>query len=107
MEINLNQYSQYSQGIQKTRVNQEVNRQTAVDQLTPQNNTKINQYRDEINFTGAAIEISNKPNTESSTAGVRFDLVNRIKSEIAAGTYETPDKIDIAVDRMIEKLNLL
>ncbi|MDR1485184.1 MAG: flagellar biosynthesis anti-sigma factor FlgM [Planctomycetaceae bacterium] len=106
MEINRNQYSQYSQGIQKARVNQEVNRQTANDQLTTQN-TKVNQYRDEITFTGAAVEINNKQKTESSTSGVRFDLVNRIKSEIAAGTYETPDKMDIAVDRMIEKLNLI
>ncbi|MDR0392477.1 MAG: flagellar biosynthesis anti-sigma factor FlgM [Planctomycetaceae bacterium] len=101
MEINRNQYVPYSQNIQKTH-SKEINN---TNQTTTQNNTKINQYRDEINFTGAAIEISNKPQTESSTAGVRFDLVNRVKSEIAAGTYDTPDKMDIAVDRMIEKMN--
>ncbi|MDR2641218.1 MAG: flagellar biosynthesis anti-sigma factor FlgM [Planctomycetaceae bacterium] len=107
MEINRNQYSQYSMGIQKLRVNQDVNNQTTTNQLAASNNTKLNQYRDEINFTGAAIEISNQTKTESSTTGVRFDLVNRIKSEIAAGTYDTPDKMDIAVDRMIDKLNLI
>jgi anti-sigma28 factor (negative regulator of flagellin synthesis) len=102
MEINRNQYVPYSQNIQKAHT-KEINN---TNQTTTQN-TKINQYRDEINFTGAAIEISNKPQTESSTTGVRFDLVNRVKSEIAAGTYDTPDKMDIAVDRMIEKLNLI
>ncbi|MDR2171052.1 MAG: flagellar biosynthesis anti-sigma factor FlgM [Planctomycetaceae bacterium] len=105
MEINRNQYSQYSQGIQKTRVNQEINRQTTNNQVTP-NNAKINQYRDEIKFTGEAIEFNNNSKLESSVSGVRFDLVNKIKAEIAAGNYDTPDKMDIAVDRMMAKLNL-
>ncbi|MDR1052607.1 MAG: flagellar biosynthesis anti-sigma factor FlgM [Planctomycetaceae bacterium] len=100
MEITRNLSPMYSQGIQKNRVN------TTADQFNTQNNTKINQYRDEINFTGKAIEASNEIKTESSTANVRFDLVNRIKSEIAAGNYDTPDKMDIAVDRMIDKLML-
>ncbi|MDR2346489.1 MAG: flagellar biosynthesis anti-sigma factor FlgM [Planctomycetaceae bacterium] len=107
MEINRNQYSQYSQEIQKTRVNQDVNRQANIDKAAPAAASKINQFRDEIKFTGEAMEISNKSKIESSVTGVRFDLVNRVKSEIAAGNYDTPDKMDIAVDRMIEKLNLL
>jgi anti-sigma28 factor (negative regulator of flagellin synthesis) len=98
MEITRNLSPMYSQGIQKNRVN------TTADQFNTANNTKINQYRDEINFTGEALEVSNKMKTESSTANVRFDLVNRIKSEIAAGTYDTPDKMDIAVDRMLDKI---
>jgi anti-sigma28 factor (negative regulator of flagellin synthesis) len=107
MEINRNQYSQYSQGIQKIRTNQEINRQTSADKVGLSNDAKVNQYRDEIKFTGEAIELSNKTKAESSTAGVRFDLVNRVKSEIAAGTYDTPDKMDIAIDRMVDRLNLI
>lgn len=34
---------------------------------------------------------------------VREDLVQRVRTEIDAGTYETPEKIDSAVDRMIEE----
>jgi anti-sigma28 factor (negative regulator of flagellin synthesis) len=90
----------YSQEIQKNRVN-------TTEQVAAPNNTKIDKYRDEINFTGEAIKVSNEIRSESSTANIRFDLVNRVKSEIAAGNYDTPDKMDIAIDRMIEKLNLI
>jgi anti-sigma28 factor (negative regulator of flagellin synthesis) len=35
---------------------------------------------------------------------VRADLVERMKAEIAAGTYETPKRLDIAVDRLLDDL---
>ena len=35
---------------------------------------------------------------------VRQDLVDRVRGEIAAGTYETPDKIDAAVDELLSDL---
>jgi len=38
----------------------------------------------------------------TETGGIRQDLVNRIRSEIAAGTYETPAKLDAALDRLID-----
>ena len=34
---------------------------------------------------------------------VRQDLVERVRAEIAAGTYETPEKIDTAIDKLIEE----
>lgn len=40
----------------------------------------------------------------AEAGGVRHDLVNRIRSEIAAGTYETPAKLDAALDRMLDEL---
>jgi negative regulator of flagellin synthesis FlgM len=40
----------------------------------------------------------------AETGAVRQDLVNRIRAEIAAGTYETPDKLDVALDRMLDEL---
>jgi len=30
--------------------------------------------------------------------------LNRIRSEIAAGTYETPAKLDVALDRLIDEI---
>ncbi len=36
---------------------------------------------------------------------VRQDLVERVKSEIADGTYETPEKIQIAAERMLEEIS--
>jgi negative regulator of flagellin synthesis FlgM len=35
---------------------------------------------------------------------VRQDLVNRIRSQIAAGTYETPDKMSVALDRLLDEI---
>ncbi|MCD4699125.1 MAG: flagellar biosynthesis anti-sigma factor FlgM [Phycisphaerae bacterium] len=36
---------------------------------------------------------------------VRQDLVDRIKSEIADGAYETPEKIQIAAERLLEEIS--
>jgi anti-sigma28 factor (negative regulator of flagellin synthesis) len=38
------------------------------------------------------------------TPSVREELVQQIKVEIAAGTYETPEKLDIAIERMLDDL---
>jgi len=35
---------------------------------------------------------------------VRADLVARVRQEIKAGTYETPEKIDVAVERLLDDL---
>ncbi len=40
----------------------------------------------------------------SETGEIRADLVTRIRSEIAAGTYETPAKLDAALDRLLDEL---
>ena len=40
----------------------------------------------------------------TQSSGVRQDVVNRIRSEIAAGTYETPAKLDVALDRLIDEI---
>lgn len=40
----------------------------------------------------------------AETGGVRADLVARIRSEIANGTYETTAKLDAALDRMLDEL---
>jgi hypothetical protein len=35
---------------------------------------------------------------------VRLDLVARVRQEIQAGTYDTPEKFEAAVDRMAARL---
>ena len=35
---------------------------------------------------------------------IRIELVERIKAEIAAGTYESPEKLEIAVNKLMEEL---
>ena len=39
---------------------------------------------------------------ESGT--IRSDLVARVRQEIASGTYETPEKMDAALDRLLDEL---
>ena len=33
---------------------------------------------------------------------IRWELVQRIRKEIAAGTYDTPEKLEKALERMLE-----
>ncbi|MCA9260833.1 MAG: flagellar biosynthesis anti-sigma factor FlgM [Planctomycetales bacterium] len=40
----------------------------------------------------------------SETDGVRADLVARIRGEIASGSYETPEKMDAALDRLLDAI---
>lgn len=35
---------------------------------------------------------------------IRADLVARIRSEIAAGTYETEEKLQIALERLLDEI---
>ncbi|MBN1943559.1 MAG: flagellar biosynthesis anti-sigma factor FlgM [Phycisphaerae bacterium] len=37
-------------------------------------------------------------------AAVRTDLVERVKEQISAGTFETPERIEATVDRLMEEL---
>ena len=40
----------------------------------------------------------------ASDSGVRAELVARVRREIAAGTYDTPEKWDAALDKLLEHL---
>jgi negative regulator of flagellin synthesis FlgM len=40
----------------------------------------------------------------AESGGIRQDVVNRIRAQIAAGTYETPDKLDVAVERLLDEI---
>lgn len=35
---------------------------------------------------------------------VRMDLINRIRAEIEQGSYETPEKLDAAIDELLSDL---
>ena len=40
----------------------------------------------------------------AESGGVRTDLVNLIRGQIAAGTYDTPEKMDIAMERLLDQM---
>ncbi len=50
-------------------------------------------------------ELSNWVEKARCLPEVRTDLVERAKAEIAAGVYETPEKIRIAAERMLEEIS--
>jgi hypothetical protein len=43
-------------------------------------------------------------NPEADTPAIRVELVQRVRREIAAGTYDTPEKWEIAVERLLARL---
>jgi anti-sigma28 factor (negative regulator of flagellin synthesis) len=42
--------------------------------------------------------------TADATADIRFDRVNAIRAAIADGSYDTDDKLDIALDRLLDRI---
>jgi len=91
--------SQSIQGLQRPSMEQggvEMIRQTASQRETLQ--------RDSVSFSEEALRLSDTVKTNSDSSKIRFDLVNRIKAEISAGTYDTPEKMDIALERMTSRI---
>ena len=35
---------------------------------------------------------------------IRQELVDRIRAQIASGSYETPEKLDLAVERLLDEI---
>ena len=60
--------------------------------------------KDSVSFSEESLRLSDVTKTGTESTSIRFDLVNRIKAEIAAGTYETADKMDIAIERMASRI---
>ncbi|MBU0640684.1 MAG: flagellar biosynthesis anti-sigma factor FlgM [Planctomycetes bacterium] len=56
--------------------------------------------RDEVELSQAAREYE----PEQPAAPIRTDLVERIREDIAGGRYLTPDKLDIALERLLGEL---
>jgi hypothetical protein len=44
------------------------------------------------------------PPIRPADTDIRWDLVQRIRREIAEGTYETPEKLEKALTRLLEEM---
>lgn len=64
--------------------------------------------RDDINInlrdTASMTATSHVQGPAAADGEVRMNLVNRIRAEIAAGTYETEEKLDIALSRLLDDI---
>ena len=58
---------------------------------------------DTVELSQQAREASQAAPDEGIEA-IRMDVVARVRAEIAAGTYETPQKIEALLDRLLEDL---
>ena len=73
--------------------------------LQTQNNTKsasgnVAAPVDQLDFSAEAQQISRS----SSTSQVRMDRVSELKTQIANGNYDTPEKMEAAVSRMLDEM---
>ncbi len=63
-------------------------------------NASANQAVDRLDISAAAEAAS----MANEVNGVRQDLVDNIRAQIAAGTYDTPAKMDAALSRLLDEL---
>jgi negative regulator of flagellin synthesis FlgM len=56
--------------------------------------------QDEVNISDAA----RSADASGQTTGIRQDRVDAIRAQIASGTYETPEKLDIAMQRLLDQI---
>lgn len=54
---------------------------------------------DQLDISAAASEAA----ATSEAGGIRADKVAEIRSQIASGSYETPEKLDAALDRLLDQ----
>jgi negative regulator of flagellin synthesis FlgM len=52
----------------------------------------------QISDAGRFVDLANQ------VPDIRQDRVNAIRAQIAAGTYETPDKLDVALSRFLDEV---
>jgi len=58
---------------------------------------------DQLDLSPEALAASEASNP-SATGPVRAERVADIRSQIQAGTYETPDKLDAALSRLLDEI---
>ena len=70
---------------------------------TPTQNTAT--PTDQLDLSAAA-SINRLPNTTPVAGGgeIRIDRVAEIRRQIADGSYETPEKLDAALDKLLDQL---
>ena len=59
---------------------------------------------DELAFSAEAREVLATDGVENVETSLRAERIAQIKADIEAGTYDTDEKFDAAVERMLDKL---
>ena len=57
---------------------------------------------DQLDLSPEAQDILQASSTSAASSEIRADKVASIKAAIADGTYETPEKLDAALDKLLD-----
>jgi len=67
----------------------------------------VAQPRDELNLSDAgraASDVAGLVDSAKNLPEIRQDRVDQIRARIATGTYETPERLDAALDRLLDEI---
>ncbi len=70
----------------------------------PQTSGDSAPINDELQISSAAQEAAGMVDKVNQMPDIRQDKVNAIRAQIEAGTYETDDKLQTAVERLLDEI---
>ncbi|HVU64809.1 MAG TPA: flagellar biosynthesis anti-sigma factor FlgM [Phycisphaerales bacterium] len=71
---------------------------SAARQVEPKSYTPPARAADQVELSDAARQAAADPSS------IRYDLVSKVREQIASGTYETPGRTAVAIDEMTRAL---
>ena len=89
-------------GITSTHGSQSVNGVKGVESSKASDtvaNSGISDVQDTVALSADAVQAA------GAASDIRLDKVNSIRAAIADGSYETPEKLDAALDRLLDRLS--
>ncbi len=101
--MEINKLSNVS-GISRVKAVQQPKAETANTKIS--SNENVQSKQDVVNIqTTETTSASNVTFSGEKIDGIRTDLVNRVRAEIAAGVYETPEKLEIALEKLLSSFD--
>lgn len=79
---------------------QPINPQHNVQRNRPTENSSATSQTDQLDLSEAAQALSNI----SDIPEIRSDRIEAIRTQIAEGVYESSDKLDAAIDRILDEM---
>ena len=89
-------------GVSSTHGSESVNSVQGVEAIDVTSKTQsegLAEVRDNVSLSVDAVQAA------ETVSDVRLDRVNSIRAAIADGSYETPEKLDVAIDRLLDRLS--
>jgi flagellar biosynthesis anti-sigma factor FlgM len=88
--------------LQSVGAAQQATRTTAVKAPAVQSTASSQPIVDQVDFSAEAQELLASQAASNTNTEIRADRVSTIRQQIADGTYETPEKLSAALDRLLD-----